>query len=82
MSEVCGECGASFGSASDLIDHARDHAVEVGTTATTSRAAVRFTCGLCGARFRTPEALRAHNLDPHTPRVLPTPRPARRSVPG
>jgi hypothetical protein len=70
MSELCTICGAEYGSASDLMVHLKaDHKdadpatdVEMNPEAHTPG----FLCGMCGRRFATPQALAAHNLQPHT----------------
>jgi hypothetical protein len=81
MTEVCSICGAPEASAAELVVHMRDlHKdaspaadVELNPEAHTSG----FVCALCARRFQTPQALAAHNLNPHpeVPRV-PRPRPA------
>lgn len=83
MSESCGECGASFGGAADLVVHARTHlgggpAAEPAVPAS----AGTYRCGLCGALFRTPDQLRDHNLLPHGPSPAPRPPWVRRSRPS
>lgn len=83
MSESCGECGASFGSAADLVLHARVHAS--GPSATSPAVPVStgaYRCGLCGALFRTPDQLRDHNLLPHGPRPAQRPSSVRQGRPS
>jgi hypothetical protein len=68
MSEMCTICGASFGSAADLMTHRRtDHKdadptsdVQMNPEAHTPG----FLCAMCGQRFPTAQALAAHNLHP------------------
>jgi hypothetical protein len=76
MTEECAECGASFASAADLIEHMKTpHAPETapsetpnaresseGPLGTGAQRAQPFVCGTCGATFATREALAAHNL--------------------
>lgn len=81
MSDLCSECGASFASAAELVEHQRAHHTGplagplIGPNRPTS---VRVACAICGARFSTPEALAAHNRRPHAPRSsVPSPMWAR-----
>jgi hypothetical protein len=68
MAEECAECGSTFGSAADLLEHAK---VCRGSAATTResegepRPTAMLVCVLCGARFRGPEELAEHNRKPH-----------------
>jgi len=71
MSEVCSECDAPFASAAELVEHVREaHTAAAATPAALeNRQRARFLrCALCGARFRSPEALAAHNQVPHPDR--------------
>lgn len=66
MAESCAVCGASFGSAADLVVHAREEHRD-GSPSDTGPAPAPspYACALCGARFAQPELLREHNLRPH-----------------
>jgi hypothetical protein len=79
MSEMCSECGASFGSPTDLLVHRRA-AHQGGDPAATLRmnpasATPGVTCALCGRTFPSRQALARHNL-------LRRERPLRESRPG
>jgi uncharacterized C2H2 Zn-finger protein len=69
MAEECADCGASFASPAELVQHM--NTVHHGGDAKASLAmnpesrTPGLECGLCGARFATREALAAHNLRPH-----------------
>jgi uncharacterized C2H2 Zn-finger protein len=69
MSEECADCGASFSSPPDLIDHM--NTAHGGGDATASLAMNPMSetplleCALCGRTFTSREALAAHNLSPH-----------------
>lgn len=77
MAEICPECGAAFGSAADLVEHARTghpHTPLDASVADERPSGLWFRCALCGARFRSPLALAAHNSRPHsTSKRLPLP---------
>lgn len=81
MAETCSVCGGSFGSAADLVVHARDaHSDGAPASAGGIPSQHRYACALCGARFAHPEQLRDHNLTPHPlPGRIgrPSPRPGR-----
>jgi Zinc finger, C2H2 type len=74
MAEECADCGASFGSASDLMVHMRtahsggDAAASLSMNPESHRAGL--VCGLCGERFRTRAALARHNELPHPPQRI------------
>ncbi len=80
MSEICPQCNAPFGSAADLVEHTRTgHAAEPVTPdeRTGSTAGPWLRCALCGARFRSPLELAAHNSQPHpSRRYVPWPGPS------
>jgi DNA-directed RNA polymerase subunit RPC12/RpoP len=70
MAEECAECGASFSSTQELIQHAHDHSAQATGEGFTSmnvptEVPHAFMCMLCGARFVSPQALALHNLEPH-----------------
>lgn len=75
MAEECADCGATFGSAAELVAHMKS--AHAGGDATASMAmnpaseTPTLTCGLCGRQFYSPEALAAHNLEPHEPTTRP-----------
>ncbi len=72
MAEICPECGATFGSAADLVEHSRsDHRESPAQLASPTEASgpIWLRCALCGARFRSPEALAEHNARPHPSRL-------------
>jgi uncharacterized C2H2 Zn-finger protein len=70
MAEECADCGASFGSASDLMEHMRtahsggDASASLSMNPESRRSGL--VCGLCGMRFRTRAALARHNELPHS----------------
>lgn len=81
MPDLCPECGASFGDAAGLVEHTQsEHQLNPlpkapGVVSTAPR---WIRCALCGARFRTPQALAAHNREPHRRGPpIPTPRAGR-----
>jgi hypothetical protein len=84
MAHSCSECGATFGSPAELIEHARaEHRPEApqGLEMNPAAHTPGLECALCGRWFATPQALVAHNLRPHRgvaprPRPQPRPRPA------
>lgn len=69
MAEQCAQCGASFSSATQLIEHTNERHGAVDREATlamnpeASRAGL--VCALCGKRFADRQALAQHNLSPH-----------------
>lgn len=69
MRDRCGECGITFGSAAELVAHAKKQHARGNPTAGlgTNPAASGhgLVCALCGARFFTPQELARHNLGPH-----------------
>jgi hypothetical protein len=79
MAEECAECGSTFGSAADLLEHTQ---VCRGPSATTTEAGAEprptamMVCVLCGARFRGPEELAEHNRKPHGGSTEPRPMPS------
>ena len=69
MAEVCGTCGVSFGSSTDLVLHVRkkhrwsdpDESLALNPEAKVPG----LLCALCGVRLRDKEALARHNAGPH-----------------
>lgn len=78
MPEECASCGAVFGSTQELIQHVHAHSDAPGGELAPMNAPDQpghvYPCLLCGAEFRTPQALALHNLEPHG-----TPAPASRA---
>ena len=76
MAEECPDCGASFASSAGLVDHMKrahtggDPQASLAMNPEAGRAGL--VCGLCGARFRTPQELARHNVTPHGPTIRPT----------
>jgi uncharacterized C2H2 Zn-finger protein len=86
MAEMCADCGASFGSAAELVKHMRT--AHSGGDASASLAMnpeasnPGFKCARCGAVFATPELLAAHGLQPHSAATgRPDSRPKRQTRP-
>jgi uncharacterized C2H2 Zn-finger protein len=73
MAEECADCGASFASSSELVQHMKeahpggDPAASLAMNPESDKAGL--VCGLCGARFRTRKELARHNAMPHGPAV-------------
>jgi uncharacterized C2H2 Zn-finger protein len=74
MAEECADCGASFASMADLVQHMNeahpggDPSASLAMNPEAERAGL--ACGLCGARFRTRKELAAHNAMGH-PAAVP-----------
>jgi uncharacterized C2H2 Zn-finger protein len=73
MAEECADCGASFASSAELVQHMKeahpggDPDASLAMNPESDRAGL--VCGLCGARFRTRKELARHNAIPHGPAV-------------
>ncbi len=69
MAEECADCGATFSSPQDLVDHMKtahgggDPNASLAMNPMSETAGLE--CSLCGRLFATPQALAAHNLQPH-----------------
>jgi hypothetical protein len=69
MAQECADCGATFGSPAELVEHMNtvhgggDAEASLEMNPEASRAGVM--CALCGKRFATGRALARHNLQPH-----------------
>jgi uncharacterized C2H2 Zn-finger protein len=69
MAEECADCGASFASSAELVQHMKeahpggDPKASLAMNPESEKAGL--VCGLCGARFRTREELVRHNSTPH-----------------
>jgi hypothetical protein len=66
MAEMCPDCGASFESPGDLVNHVKtahgggDAAASLSMNPATTEPG--YVCGLCGKSFRTASELAEHNL--------------------
>jgi len=77
MAEECADCGGSFASPAELMEHIKRKHGELKPKETlamnpeSERAGL--VCALCGVRLRDKEALARHNVSPHyrTNRPLP-----------
>jgi uncharacterized C2H2 Zn-finger protein len=73
MAEECADCGASFASSSELVQHMKeahpggDPKASLAMNPESEKAGL--VCGLCGARFRTRKELVRHTSTPHGPAV-------------
>jgi hypothetical protein len=71
MPEICTICGAPCASEPELVVHMKEAHKDADPAADVElnpEAHTRgFPCALCGQRFPTPQALAAHNLQPHSP---------------
>jgi hypothetical protein len=69
MAEECADCGASFGSASELAIHMKEsHSggdAKASMGMNPESATPGLVCALCGQRFSSREALARHNILPH-----------------
>jgi hypothetical protein len=82
MTEMCGTCGATFGSPADLMAHLssahQNDAPGADLAMNPEARTPGFVCGMCGRRFPTPETLASHSLRPHStsPRAVARRNPA------
>lgn len=79
MPDLCAHCGAGFGSAAELLRHARKaHPESIGATAGASPPGVPsgVVCAQCGEWFPGPRELLEHGLRPHVRSNRPAGRPA------
>jgi uncharacterized C2H2 Zn-finger protein len=80
MAEECADCGASFASSAELVQHMKeahpggDPDASLAMNPESERAGL--VCGLCGARFRSRAELARHNATPHGRAVERDPEPA------